>query len=283
MIENKHGFKPKTEFTMGGIDWTIIETGDDWVKCLSSKCVEERAFDEDNNNNFATSSLRAYLNEEFLQKLIGAGAPEKIFKEFAIDLTADDGLKDYGTDRVRIGLITCDEYRALRGNIPAFPDRWWWTATSYSPNNHFARGVQADGTLNYVNTCSRSGGVRPLCVLESKILKAYLDREAKYAEAVDMMKRILAAWNVKPEEAFDNLKEVINKEPEIDWGTVPVDTPVLVKDHRDDYWRRYYFAKYENDRVYTFPLGQTSWSHDRDYVLIDWNYVELAEVTNNDK
>ena len=65
MKENKHGFEPKQEFTMGGIAWTVIQTGADWVKCIASDCVEERAFDEENKNDFAASSLRAYLNGEF--------------------------------------------------------------------------------------------------------------------------------------------------------------------------------------------------------------------------
>lgn len=203
MTENKHGFTPKTEFTMGGIAWTIIQTGESWVKCIASKCVEERAFDKENKNDFAASSLRAYLNGEFLQRLIDAGAPEAMFKEFVSDLTADDGLKQYGTDSARIGLITCDEYRALRENIPPLPNDWWWTATPDSPINNFVRYVSTDGTLYNDSACSGDYGVRPLCVLQSEILKSYLDGGAKQrAEAVDMMKHIAAAWNVKPEEVF---------------------------------------------------------------------------------
>lgn len=80
MKENKHGFEPKQEFTMGGIAWTVIQTGADWVKCIASDCVEERAFDEGNKNDFAASSLRAYLNGEFLRRLIKAGAPEEMFE-----------------------------------------------------------------------------------------------------------------------------------------------------------------------------------------------------------
>ena len=44
----------------------------------------------------------------------------------------------------------------------------------------------------------------PLCVLKSEILKSYLDGDTrKRAEAVDMMKHIAAAWNIKPEEVFE--------------------------------------------------------------------------------
>ena len=212
MKENKHGFEPKQEFTMGGIAWTVIQTGAEWVKCITSDCVEERAFDEENKNDFAASSLRAYLNGEFFRRLIKAGAPEEMFEYFNIDLTADDGLKNYGGDRVRIGLITCEEYRLLRGNIPALPGRWWWTATPDSPINPFVRGVYSDGSLSNNNAHNGSNGVRPLCNLKSEILVSYLNGEnaaqqKQRAEAVDMMKHIAAAWDIDAEEVFGRADE----------------------------------------------------------------------------
>lgn len=179
MTENKHGFKPKDQFTMGGINWTIIQTDEDYVKCLATECVGERAFDSGNDNNFVYSNLGCWLNGEFLESLTLAGVPEEIFAYFDIDLTADDGLRDYRSDRVRIGLITCGEYRALRENIPPIPNHGWWTATPDSPTNEFVKCVTADGTLNCFNVCNWHSGVRPLCKLNSEILKSYLygDRE----------------------------------------------------------------------------------------------------------
>ena len=174
MKENKHGFEPKQEFTMGGIAWTVIQTGADWVKCIASECVEEGAFDAKNRNDFAASDIRAYLNGDFLRRLIAAGAPEEMFEYFNIDLTAEDGLKNYGGDRVRIGLITCEEYRLLRGNIPALSDRWWWTATPNSPINSFVRFVISNGSLGNCDAYYGDIGVRPLCVLKSEILVSYL-------------------------------------------------------------------------------------------------------------
>lgn len=207
MKENKHGFEPKQEFIMGGIAWTVIQTGAGWVKCIASDCVEEGAFDEENENDFVVSSLRAYLNGEFLRRLIAAGAPEEMFEYFNIDLTADDGLKNYGGDRVRIGLITCEEYRLLRGNIPALPDCWWWTATPDSTINTSVRSVSSDGVLRCYYAYSGDIGVRPLCVLKSEILKSYLngeyaEKQKKRAEVVDMMKHISAAWDIDAEEVF---------------------------------------------------------------------------------
>lgn len=177
MDENKHGFEPKQEFTMGGIAWTVIQTGADWVKCIASECVEKRAFDTENKNDFSVSSLRYYLNGKFLSRLILAGAPEEAFEYFNIDLTADDGLKDYGSDRVRIGLITCGEYRIFRSNIPALPGRLWWTATADSPVNFLVRYVYLDGSLGGCQACDVGEGIRPICVLKSELLLSYLNGE----------------------------------------------------------------------------------------------------------
>jgi hypothetical protein len=201
--EMENPFRPKQEITVGGVKFTIIQTAESWVKCIASECIGNGAFAAKNRNNFAESDIREFLNGEFLQKLIEAGAPEAMFEYFNIDLTADDGLKDYGGDRVRVGLITCDEYRLLRGNIPGLTGTWWWTATPDSSKNNFVRNVYSDGTLNSNNASFGNIGVRPICVLKSEILKSYLDGgEKKRAEAVDMMKHIAAVWNIKPEEIF---------------------------------------------------------------------------------
>lgn len=203
MTENKHGFMPTEKIEIGGINFTIIQTGKDWVKVIASECISYGAFAAKNRNNFAESDIREFLNGEFLQKLIEAGAPEEMFEYFTVNLTAEDGLKDYGGDRVRVGLITCDEYRLLRGNIPELLDTWWWTATPDSPKNNSVRCVGSDGTLYDDIAYLGSYGVRPLCVLKSEILKSYIDGDMKKrAEAVDMMKHIAAEWNIKPEEIF---------------------------------------------------------------------------------
>lgn len=201
--EMKNQFRPKQEITVGGVKFTIIQTGKDWVKVIASECISYGAFAAKNRNNFAESDIREFLNGEFLQKLIEAGAPEAMFEYFNIDLTADDGLKDYGGDRVRVGLITCDEYRLLRGNIPELSDSWR-TATPDSSKNNFVRSVYSDGTLNSNNASFGNIGVRPICVLKSEILKSYLDKNTKKrTEAIETMKQMIVKWNIKPEEVFE--------------------------------------------------------------------------------
>lgn len=62
--------------------------------------------------------------------------------------------------------------------------------------------------------------------------------------------------------------------PDVDWSKVEVDTPVLVSDDGEN-WLRRYFAKYENNIVYAYLNGATSWSSNEHPVA--WEYVKLKE------
>lgn len=66
-------------------------------------------------------------------------------------------------------------------------------------------------------------------------------------------------------------------EPPVDWNKVAVDTPILVRDSREEAWRKRYFAKYENGIVYAWGIGTTSWSADRSSNISDWKMAKLAE------
>lgn len=65
------------------------------------------------------------------------------------------------------------------------------------------------------------------------------------------------------------------EEPKVDWSKVEIDTPVLVKQSRDNDWAKRYFAKYENGKIFTWGYGTTSWSCDREGIT-EWNYAKLA-------
>ena len=66
------------------------------------------------------------------------------------------------------------------------------------------------------------------------------------------------------------------KEPEVDWGKVEVDTPILVRDREDATipWVRRYFAEYIDGVVYAWNGGCTSWSEE---YTTGWKYAKLAE------
>lgn len=67
------------------------------------------------------------------------------------------------------------------------------------------------------------------------------------------------------------------KEPDVNWDTIPVDTPVLVKNYEEHDWHRRHFAKVVNGMVVTFKDGQSSWTSDG--CLINWAYAKLPEDT----
>lgn len=64
----------------------------------------------------------------------------------------------------------------------------------------------------------------------------------------------------------------------VDWSKVAVDTPILVKDDYDDKWEKAYFAKYEDEMIYAWNNGRTSFSARNEGDTFIWDRAKLAEV-----
>lgn len=163
-----------TVFRYAGQEWVALEHDDTGrTLCLAEKIVDQRAFDEDNLNNFAVASSNKYLNGTFLDNLIKAAPSQHAFLSSELDLTADDGLKSYGACTVTIFLLTVDQYRRNRDVIPN-AGYWWWLSTAYRITaNVYAssvRLVSSDDTLGWGRACSGYGGLRPACYLDSNLL-----------------------------------------------------------------------------------------------------------------
>lgn len=76
-------------------------------------------------------------------------------------------------------------------------------------------------------------------------------------------------------ENFVNIIE--EKKPSVDWSKVAIDTPILVWNERGGETKcKRYFAKYENEKVFAWYDGRTSWNADGE--IVGWRYGELAEV-----
>lgn len=64
----------------------------------------------------------------------------------------------------------------------------------------------------------------------------------------------------------------------VDWSKVKVDTPILVSFDGCN-WFKKYFAKVQNNTVYSWDNGATSWSvSNKEYCVTSWKYAKLAEV-----
>lgn len=64
----------------------------------------------------------------------------------------------------------------------------------------------------------------------------------------------------------------------IDWSKVPVDTPILVKNHDGESWEKRYFAFFKDGNIYAWMCGTTSWTADVADGATDWKYAKLAEL-----
>lgn len=73
------------------------------------------------------------------------------------------------------------------------------------------------------------------------------------------------------------------EEPEVDWSKVAVDTPILVKNIENEEWNKRYFARYENETIYAWVSGRTSWASIDDDDVYAWKYAKLAEQEESDE
>ena len=163
-----------TVFPYAGEKWVVLEHDPAGrTLCLRLDLIPNKPFDENNCNNFATSSSKEWMNGPYLDNLIDAVKGPHAFLATELDLTADDGLKDYGTCNVTIFSLTVDQYRRNRDVIPN-ADGWWWLSTAYSTASngyeHSARIVRDDGALNGYGAYRGDYGLRPACYLDSDLL-----------------------------------------------------------------------------------------------------------------
>ena len=166
---------PSSVINYGGLDCIVLDVEQDKILVLAKESIGNMPFDEGNSNNFPKGTLCKYLNGEFIKKLEANGADTSALIPTTIDLTSDDGLKDYGETTQKIFLLTCDMYRKYRSVIPNLDD-WWWLATAYSIESngysYYARGVRADGSLGSSSAYYGHFGVRPAFYLKSSILES---------------------------------------------------------------------------------------------------------------
>lgn len=158
-------------YRINDIEYIILAKSDNSALCLTRHLLGRNTFDED-KNNYATSQIRRYLEDEFLPNIINCVGENNLY-DIELDLTSDDGLDDYGKITSKIGLLTCDMYRKYNRIIERYPvDDYWWTVTPFSTEHRgyssCVRIVDSDGTLHN-NHCFGSYGVRPFCVFSSSV------------------------------------------------------------------------------------------------------------------
>lgn len=182
MQEQKRTFKYGDVFHVAGLDWIVLRTTpapmpgrSDLYFCEATEDVFRAPFDENDCNDWNKASLRKRLNGEFLDNLIAEcpGLKDAIVPTYR-DLTADDGLRDYGNCLDKVTMLTADEYRQTRDLHPA-PEHWRWLITPDGTPK--SSGTRTGASRRYA--CIGDWGVRPALTLKSDILASILDAEDK--------------------------------------------------------------------------------------------------------
>ena len=124
-------------------------------------------------NDWRTSSLRKNLNGEFARMLCEGNMDELL--DTVTDLTAMDGLTDYGHSIDKVTLLTVDQCRKYRYIRPLPKEGWEWTSTPdgtpSSPNTSYATYawyLDSYGDL-YNDDCTDTYGARPAFTLPSSL------------------------------------------------------------------------------------------------------------------
>ena len=175
--ENLVSIRKKLEigdtFDLIGLNWKILDKTDSGYVCLAETLEDEKQFDK-NSSDWRKSSLREYLNGEFLEKLSDAVGKENIIS-FERDLFSLDGQTEYGSCEDKVSLLTVDEYRKYRNMIPNTDDGWWWLITPWStPCNDYERSVAVVSPSGSVSDrdCDINYGVRPFCIFSYSIFES---------------------------------------------------------------------------------------------------------------
>jgi hypothetical protein len=163
-------FLPGNMFVFGDYSWIKLEElENNSTLCITNDIICNMAFDTNDNNDWRKSSLRKYLNNEFYSTFRRNNIEPINLLSFTSDLTANNGMKDYGTSTDKFALLSCDQYRRYRDIIPDV-NEWYWTltATTCNPAHRYnVCGITLYETFSSNIAYNNSPGVRPICCLKS--------------------------------------------------------------------------------------------------------------------
>ncbi len=157
---------------IGEYEFIVIKTDDKlgtMELLLKDKLGEDMRFGS--NNDFRTSEIKQILDKfaDEISDIIG----EENLVEHIVDLTADDGLKCYGTIKAKMSLLTANMVRENVDILDKFKlADYWWTCTPYStPKHEHSSWIKCVSPPGFIDNLSYFNflGVRPFCIVKSSI------------------------------------------------------------------------------------------------------------------
>lgn len=181
---------PGAYFNAGPVEVVVLEHFTDGRTLLAAKePIGNRPFTvrpftynrmepEPAANNFAFSTLRFDLNEDFLSALDDAGViPANKVLEAEWDLSDHDGTNRYGVAVCKVAMLPEPLIRKYYDTGLLEIDDWEWTITPNAGYAYDVRIVYSDGSLHWDGAYyGGGGGVRPAFFVDSEICLS-LDQE----------------------------------------------------------------------------------------------------------
>ncbi len=156
---------------VAGFEFIVLEQLEDGAAVILKRLLCDDKEFSDSGNNFDGSNVDEICKafEEDLKKATG----QDIFVMHSVDLTSDDGLKDYGVISRNVSLLTAEQYRKYVEILDKHKlDAYWWLSTPHSTKTHdndcWVKCVAPSGNIfnySYTYYC----GVRLFCILKSNI------------------------------------------------------------------------------------------------------------------
>lgn len=154
------------------------KNGNEYIVCeqllfgtaVVRKDILDKKMNFGEDNNWANSGWRKYLNSEYLQE-IGNEFGEENIVEHEVNLLSMDGYDDYGVVRDKVSAMTFDRYRKYHKYIGNVPEWNLLSTPDSTPSGYGASDVQYVGVGGRVDYVFRScdGALRPFFVLNSYI------------------------------------------------------------------------------------------------------------------
>lgn len=157
-------------FKIGEYEFVVLEHCAGETAMILKGILKKLAFGSNNNfDGSAVDEVCLAFGDE-IANIVG----EENLVPHTVDLTSDDGLKDYGEVERSVSLLTTEQYRRWVKILDRHrPDSWWWLSTPHSTQTHentnWVKCVSPVGNFYYYHCGCDFLGVRPFCIFKSSI------------------------------------------------------------------------------------------------------------------
>lgn len=168
------------KFETGIGRFIVLEQKADCTVVITEGLYRKNKEFDDDCTDYKKSSLRELCDGEILNEFVTEFGDDNICENEA-GLVTVDGQEVFGKLLTKVRPVTFDEgrkYNELLVN-KELPD-WYWTCTSWSTAERgwaYSVAVVSPSGDVYCNSCYRSCGVRPLCILKSNIFVSRVEED----------------------------------------------------------------------------------------------------------